>query len=49
MKVKKNTDAPQTKIVWKHVFLVALHVVVLVLSITTHEFTTMEVAPGALP
>ena len=49
MKVKKNTDAPQTRIVWKQVFLVALHVAVLVLSLMTHELTTTEVAPRALP
>ncbi len=49
MKVKNNTVAPQTKLLWKHVFLVALHVVVLVLSLMVHELTTTEVAPRALP
>ena len=49
MKATNNTDAPQWAIHWRHVFLVALHVIVLLLSLTTQEFRTAEVAPRALP
>ncbi len=49
MNVTNNTEDPQWKIHWKHVFLVALHVIVLLLSISTQEFRTTEVAPRALP
>jgi hypothetical protein len=49
MKVKNNTDAPQLKINWKHVFLVALHVLALVLSATMHKAWTTEAASRALP
>ena len=49
MKITNNTDAPQGEIHWKHVFLVALHVIVLLLSLSAQEFRTTEVAPRALP
>lgn len=49
MKVKNNTDAPQLRINWKQVFLVALHVSALVLSASTHKAWTIEAAPRALP
>jgi len=49
MKVKNNTEAPQLKINWKHLFLVLLHLVVLLLSAFSQEFITTEVAARALP
>ena len=49
MKVKKNTDTPQLRPNWKHLFLVALHVITLLLSITTHELWIAEAASRALP
>lgn len=49
MKVTNNTDAPQLHVNWKHVFLVALHVSTLVLSLTTHKLWTAVAAPRALP
>ena len=38
MKVKNNTDAPRLKINWKHTFLVAMHLVVLIVSIFNDSF-----------
>jgi hypothetical protein len=49
MKVINKTEAPQFQVNWKHLFLVALHVCTLVLSITTHKLSTAEVAPRTLP
>jgi len=49
MKVKNNTEAPQLKINWKHLFLVLLHLIVLLLSALSQEFITAEVAARALP
>jgi hypothetical protein len=49
MKVINNTDAPQLRINWKHLFLVALHMSALVLSVSTHELWTAEPASRALP
>ena len=48
MEVKNNTAAPQFKINWRHLSLVALHFVVLILSALSQEFVTMEDAAGAL-
>jgi hypothetical protein len=49
MKVKNNTEAPQLKINWKHLFLVALHVIVVLLTTFSHDFTTTEETSRALP
>jgi hypothetical protein len=49
MKVTNTTDAPQLRVNWKHLLLVALHVSALVLSIATHPVWTAEAAPRALP
>jgi len=49
MKVTNNTDAPQLKINWKHLFLAALHMSALVLSLSTHKVWTAELASRALP
>lgn len=49
MKVKNNTEAPQLRINWKHLFLVLLHLVVLLLSALSQEFITAEVTARALP
>ena len=49
MKVKNNTDAPQLKINWRHLFLVLLHLVVFILSAISHEFITAETVARALP
>jgi hypothetical protein len=56
MKVKNNTDAPwlrvgcpRSRINWKHLFLVALHAIVLLASAVSQDFRVTEVTPGALP
>lgn len=49
MKVTKNTDAPRKRINWIQVFLVALHVVTLFVSLAAHEMWTVEAASRALP
>lgn len=49
MKEKKNTDAPQLRPNWKHLFVVALHVITLLLSITTHEPWLARRLPGRCP
>lgn len=49
MKVKNNTGAPQLQINWKHLFLVALHLVVFVFSAFSEEFITTRDAARALP
>jgi len=48
MKVTNNSDAPQLRVNWKHLFLVALHVFTLVLSLAIHQLWTLEAAPRAL-
>ena len=49
MKVKNNTDAPQLRINWKHLFLVALHLLVLILHSFNGEFVIRRDAARALP
>lgn len=49
MKVRNNTDAPQLRVNWKHLFLVVLHLVVFVVSAFSQDFTAAQVAPRALP
>lgn len=49
MKVKNNTDAPQLKINWRHLFLVFLHLVVFILSAVSYEFIAAEPDARALP
>jgi len=49
MEVKNNTAAPQFKVNWKHLCLVALHLVVFVLSAFSQEFITTEGVARALP
>lgn len=49
MEEKKNTDTPQSRLYWTNIFLVGLHVILLMLSILTHEFKITETAPRALP
>jgi hypothetical protein len=48
MKVKNNTEAPQLRINWRHLSLGLLHLVVLILSALSQNFTAAEVA-RALP
>jgi len=49
MKVKNNTDTPQFRLNWKHLFLVVLHIVVLILSASSHDFRVPKLASRALP
>ena len=49
MKTKNNTEAPRLHVNWKHLFLVALHLVVFVFSALSDGFTTAKGAAGALP
>lgn len=49
MKVTNNTDAPQLRVNWKHLFLVGLHVSALVLSLATHKLWTAEATSRTLP
>ena len=49
MEIKNNTAAPQFKIDWKHLCLVALHFVLFVLSAISQEFITTEGVARALP
>lgn len=49
MKITNNAEAPQLQVNWKHLFLVALHVLTLVLSLSTHKLWTAEAASRALP
>jgi hypothetical protein len=49
MEVKNNSEAPQLKINWRHLFLVVLHFVVFVLSVCSESFITAKVAARALP
>ncbi len=49
MEVKNNTDAPRLKVNWKHLFLVALHLLVLILHSFDGEFVIRRDAARALP
>jgi len=48
MEVKNNTEAPQLKFNWKHAFLVAAHLFVLIVTFFSDGFT-IEVTARALP
>ncbi len=48
MKVKNNTEAPQSKIDWCSLSLAIMHMIVLVLSLTVHPIKTHN-STRALP
>ena len=49
MKVTNNSGAPRKRINWIQVFLVALHMVTLIVSLAAHDMWTVEAASRALP
>lgn len=49
MKETNNTETPQLKINWRHLFLVGLHFVVFVFSAFSEDFITTRETTRALP